>query len=501
MLVTAQKTINNDQMSIESADQANLVNRAMSAFRWVAALRFMGQMVSWLSTIFVIRFLAPEDYGVITLAEVFRTFLVLFSTVGLSQALIKVEHLTGPLIQKTLGLLVVINVCLFLVQFSIAPYAAAFYENEDLEMVLKVLAFTYLIIPWTSVPSSLVARNLQHKKTSKITFFTDVLGSCLSLTLAYLGYGYWALVAAVLFTFTFNCIFFNFIIEYPKLPRFSLKGTEELFKFGAFVALSEVLFVAYNRVDAVIVGKFFEIAEVGFYGVAIQLSTMLMTKTVPLFNVVALPTFARMSSTEGDSNEYLVKTLRFASVLVFPVFFGAAMVGEDLIPLVLSGGWSEVAIIFAILVVSVPFRILAYIISPALLAAGGARINMTNALLTFIALTIGIFLLLPYGLEGVAVAWSLTSICVFGLAVVRGGRYLSLPVMHCLRSFTPAFLVSVIMCIGIYLVDRQFTQMDGFLALYKIPLGGVIYLGAFWLLFRSNLEEIIHVGLRLAGRR
>src|SRR6056297_2441062 len=239
------------QMSSEDTEQSNLIDRAMSAFRWVAALRFLGQLISWLSTIIVIRFLVPEDYGVIALAEVFRTFLVLFSNVGFSQGLMKVENLTEPLIRKTLGLLVVINVLLFIIQFSLAPYAADFYDNEDLETVLRVLAFTYLLIPWSAVPSSLVARNLDHKKTSKITFFTDVLASMLSLTLAYLGYGYWALVAAIVFTAGFNCFWFNRLISYPKLPSFTPGGTEEQFKFGAFVALSEVLFVAYNRVDVV----------------------------------------------------------------------------------------------------------------------------------------------------------------------------------------------------------------------------------------------------------
>ncbi len=52
-------------MPPEEVDQSNLVDRAMSAFRWVAALRFMGQVISWVSTIFVIRFLAPKDYGVL----------------------------------------------------------------------------------------------------------------------------------------------------------------------------------------------------------------------------------------------------------------------------------------------------------------------------------------------------------------------------------------------------------------------------------------------------
>ncbi len=488
-------------MSVEEIDQSNLVDRAMSAFRWVAALRFMGQMISWVSTIFVIRFLAPEDYGVLSLAEVFRTFLVLFSTVGLSQGLMKVENLTRPLIQKTLGLLVIVNVILFLLQFFLASHAARFYGNDDLEMVLKVLAFTYLIIPWTSVPSSLVARDLDHKKTSKITFVTDVLASCLSLTLAYLGYGYWALVAAIVFTALFNCFWFNRIIDYPKLPSFIPGGTEELFKFGAFVALSEVLFVAYNRVDVVIAGKFFDIAQVGLYGVAIQLATMLMIKSVPLFNVVAFPAFARMNASSGDRNDYLITTLGFASTLVFPVFLGVAMVGEEIIGLVLGSNWVQISGLFAIIVVSVPFRILAYVISPAMLAAGGARINMINAFITLVFLTAAIFALLPLGLSGVGIAWSLASICVFVLTVVRGGRLLSLSLKDIISAISPALFTSLLMCAVIYLVDLQLSNVSGLVGLYKIPLGGFVYALILWYFFRGRSEELIRVLMRLMGRQ
>jgi teichuronic acid exporter len=488
-------------MSVEEIDQSNLVDRAMSAFRWVAALRFMGQMISWVSTIFVIRFLSPEDYGVLSLAEVFRTFLVLFSTVGLSQGLMKVENLTRPLIQKTLGLLVIVNVILFLLQFFLAAYAARFYGNDDLEMVLKVLAFTYLIIPWTSVPSSLVARDLDHKKTSKITFVTDVLASCLSLTLAYLGYGYWALVAAIVFTALFNCFWFNRIIDYPKLPSFIPSGTEELFKFGAFVALSEVLFVAYNRVDVVIAGKFFDIAQVGLYGVAIQLATMLMIKSVPLFNVVAFPAFARMNASSGDRNDYLITTLGFASTLVFPVFLGVAMVGEEIIGLVLGSNWVQISGLFAIIVVSVPFRILAYVISPAMLAAGGARINMINAFITLVFLTAAIFALLPLGLSGVGIAWSLASICVFVLTVVRGGRLLSLSLKDIISAISPALFTSLLMCAVIYLVGLRLSTVSGLAGLYKIPLGGFVYAMVLWYFFRGRSEELIRVLMRLMGRQ
>ncbi len=487
-------------MASEEINETNLVNKAMSAFRWVAALRFLGQLVSWLSTIFVIRFLAPQDYGIISLAEVLRTFLVFFSVMGLGQGLMKVKELTPGLVQKTLGLMVLINAGLFLIQFVSAPYIARFYDAPELELVLQILAFSYLLVPWTSIPSSLIARELDHRKTSQVTFISNVLASALSLTLAYLGYGYWALVAAIMFTMAFNCICFNLIHSYPRMPSFNFVGTKEVFSFGAFIAMSDIFYVAYNKVDVAVAGKFFTVAEIGFYGVAIQLATMLMSKSIPLFNVVAFPAFARMNAISGDSNEYLVTTLRFAATVVFPVFLGVAMVGEDLILLVLGSNWVQISGLFTILVVSVPVRILAYVIAPAILAAGGARLDMLNSLITLVFLTLALVVLLPFGLEGVALAWSLASLCLFGVTVVRGGRLLKLPVQAVLSAVYPALLVSLVMCGAIYLVDRQFAEASALVSLYKIPLGAVVYVAVSWFFFRERSEELVRILFRLLGR-
>ena len=396
--------------------------------------------------------------------------------------------------------MVLINGLLFLIQFFCAPYIAHFYNAPELELVLKVLAFTYLFIPWTSIPSSLIARELDHKKTSQITFFSNVLASALSLTLAYLGYGYWALIAAIVFTMAFNCIWFNRILDYPRFPSFSFHGTSEVFKFGAFIAMSDIFYVAYNKIDVAVAGKYFDIAQIGFYGVAIQLATMLMSKSIPLFNVVAFPAFARMNAISGDSNEYLITTLRFASAVVFPVFLGVAMVGEDLILLVLGSNWVQISGLFTILVVSVPFRILAYVITPAVLAAGGARLDMMNSFITLVFLAVAISILLPFGLSGVAFAWSLASLCLFGVILVRGGHLLNLPLMAVFSALTPALLGSLAMCVAIYAVDLQFPAASEVASLYKIPLGALVYALFSWYFFRGRSEELIRVFFRLMGR-
>ena len=488
-------------MPIEEQSQAKLIDKAMSAFRWVAGLRFFGQLISWVSTIFVIRFLSPEDYGVISLAEVFRVFLIFFSAMGLGHGLVKVEKLTPVLVQKTLGLIVLINIGLFCLQFFSAPYVAAFYDNEDLELVLKVLAFTYLFIPWTDVPHSLIARNLDHRLSSKVTFLSAVLSSLLSLTLAYLGFGYWALVAAVVFTMAFDCIGFNLLISYRRIPRFSLDGVGEVFRFGAFIAIADLIYVAYTKVDVALAGKFFTVAEVGLYGVAIQLATMLMSKSIPLFKTVAFPAFARMEAGSEESNSYLLTSLRFASTLIFPVFIGVALVAEELITLVLGENWSEIALLFSILVVTVPFRIMSYVVTPALLAAGGARLDMVNAFITLVFLSASILVLMkPLGFEGVALAWSLASLCLFLLTVVRGGRLLNLPARRLFATLWPALPVTLVMCGVVLLVDWMLPGATGTVALYKIPLAAVVYFLLFWIFFRDNSLELIRVARRLVGK-
>jgi len=487
-------------MPTDEVKQASVVDRAMSAFRWVAALRFVGQLISWLSTILVIRFLVPEDYGIIALAEVVRTFLVFFSTMGLGQGLMKVDELTPELVQKTLGFMLLINSFLFLIQFFSAPFVAQFYGSPELELVLKVLAFTYLLIPWTAIPFSLVARELDHKKTSQVSLISSVLASALSLTMAYLGYGYWSLIAAVIFTQVFNCICFNRLLVYPRVPLFRFHGASEVIKFGAFIAMSDIFYVAYVKIDVALAGKFFDVAQIGFYGVAVQLATMLMSKSIPLFNAVAFPAFARMNAISGESNDYLITTLRFASTLVFPVFLGVAMVGEDLIFLVLGSNWVQISNLFTILVVTVPFRILAYIMAQAVLAAGGARLDMINSLITLVFLSIALVALLSLGLEGVAFAWSLASLCLFGVTVVRGGGLLKLPLRRVLSAFGPALLASLVMCLVIFLVDLEFPGVSELVSLYKIPLGALVY-GLFsWFFFRSRSEELIRVLFRLIGR-
>ena len=57
---------------------ASYSQQVVRSFLWQGGAQIAGQAVSWLATIVVIRFLAPADYGLMAMANVFLGFFFLF---------------------------------------------------------------------------------------------------------------------------------------------------------------------------------------------------------------------------------------------------------------------------------------------------------------------------------------------------------------------------------------------------------------------------------------
>ena len=66
-----------------------IIGKVLSGARWAVILRLFGQAISWLSTIIVVRFISPEDYGLNAMLEAPLELLALLSTFGLDLALVR----------------------------------------------------------------------------------------------------------------------------------------------------------------------------------------------------------------------------------------------------------------------------------------------------------------------------------------------------------------------------------------------------------------------------
>ena len=89
-------------------------SKVMSALRWSAASRLLGQLASWVITIFVIRLLSPGDYGLMAMAMVLVSFLVILNTLGFDAVLVQHKRLDSQTRRQVFGVIIIINVSFFL---------------------------------------------------------------------------------------------------------------------------------------------------------------------------------------------------------------------------------------------------------------------------------------------------------------------------------------------------------------------------------------------------
>jgi len=72
-------------MTSDPSNAPSLRERVVSGVVWLTATRAFGQIITWIITIFVVRLLSPEDYGLMGMAIVFTGVLFLLNEIGLGQ--------------------------------------------------------------------------------------------------------------------------------------------------------------------------------------------------------------------------------------------------------------------------------------------------------------------------------------------------------------------------------------------------------------------------------
>ncbi|KIO47668.1 oligosaccharide flippase family protein, partial [Nitrosospira sp. NpAV] len=137
----------------------------------------------------------------------------------------------------------------------LAPSIAAFFDEERLIPILRVLSLQFLLTIFGTLPGVQLYRQLKFKSLSLIAFSTTIIGSILTLALAFAQFGVWALVLGNLVASVLNVIAINVIAPLNFLPKFSLSGIRNLLSFGGNVTLSRLLWFFYTQADTAIIGK------------------------------------------------------------------------------------------------------------------------------------------------------------------------------------------------------------------------------------------------------
>ncbi|GGD50674.1 oligosaccharide flippase family protein [Erythrobacter arachoides] len=182
------------------AQKGELGHSARQSIVWGAGFQFLNQAVQFGAMLVLVRLLTPADYGTVSLAQAILNGLTVASFAIFVQHALQARDPATIDWQSHWTAGVVINAVIVTITLAVCFALAQSPKYEAIAAPLAVLTLNFVI----GVPASLRQRMLEvnHEwlKLRGLLFSGAVGGLLAALLLAWLGAGYWALVApAVIF--------------------------------------------------------------------------------------------------------------------------------------------------------------------------------------------------------------------------------------------------------------------------------------------------------------
>jgi O-antigen/teichoic acid export membrane protein len=491
----------NNFIEVEKLNEKSTIKfKVISSLFWKLIERGGNQGIQFIVQIILARLLVPEEFGTVALLSVFISLANVFVQSGFNTALIQKKNADERDFSSVFYLTLAIAGLLYAILFISAPYIGAFYANTDLVPLLRVLSIVLFIGALNSIQIAVLSRNLDFKKLFYSSFGGVIISGIVGISMAYMGFGSWALVAQQLSNQFFVAGILWFTVNWRPQLLFSMTRTAQLFSFGWKLLVSALINNLYQNSQSLIIGKLYTPAILAFFNRGQQFPSIIVTNIDGSIQSVMLPALSSQQDNVQRVKEMVRRSIVTSSFFVFPMMIGLAVIAEPLVQLLLTDKWLP----------CVPFLQISCA-TFALMPIHTANLQAVNALgrsdvflkLEIIKLIVGLTILwvsISYGIYAIALGLFLSSILSTFINAYPNLKLLNYSYSQQMKDIIPSLLLAITMGVVIYMLSI-FNLPGPIEMLIQTIIGGLFYFGAAWLLKLECFIYLIDTYRELVDKR
>lgn len=388
---------------------SDLVNKTKKGLQWSAIDRILTHGMQLAISLLLARLLGPSSFGLIGMLAVFIAIANVFVDSGFTSALIRKTNRSESDLVTAFYYNIAMGVVCYLVLYICAPFIAQFYQQTELQSLLRVLGVTVLVNAFTLIPRVMLTVAMDFKTQAKISIISVLISGSIAMILAINGYGVWALVVQTLLTAICTTLLYNLFAPWKPQGKITSEAFNYLFGFGSKLLLSGLLDVIYNNLYQIIIGKKFSPAVVGQFTQANQLASTPASTLTAIIQRVTFPLFSQLQEDSDKMENVYRLTLKMASTLIFPLIVGLGLIAEPLLTSLLGEQWQAAAPLLSVLCLGYMLYPIHSINLNLLQVAGRSDLFLK---LEVFKKTIGVAILLisiPYGVMAMCIGLTATS--------------------------------------------------------------------------------------------
>lgn len=454
---------------------SSLRKKVFSGFLWRFTEKTGANILRLVVSIILARLIVPEIFGIFALALVFTSFADLLVIGGFGMSLVQKENADEVDFSSVFYFTTAVSLLLYALLFFAAPIIADFYEHPEMISIMRVMNLHLFISGFGTAQTAYVNRNLLFKCFFWSTGGGAIVSAAVALTMAFLGFGVWALVAQFLSSAVVSMIILWFTVNWRPTLDFSWHRMKGLYSFGWKLLLSNVISRIYSEIRTLLVGRIYNPAELAYYTRGRSFPELISDTTTTTIGKVFFPAITKKQKSTEAMKNMMRQTMSATSYIMFPMMLGLAIIAEPLVLLLLTEKWIEAVPFLQIACLQFALLPIHSTNMQAINAIGRSDITLKLSILKTIA-DIGVLLLvMRHGVFAIALSTIFTSLIFLPINMQPNSKLINYRFTEQMADVLPYFGLSAVMGAAIYTI--HFLQLSGILTiLLQIISGVAIYI-------------------------
>ena len=428
------------------------------------------------------RLLDPSDYGMTAMLAVFSVIANELQSSGFKTGLINLKSPTHEDYNAVFWFNILAGLAIYVVLWFCAPLIADYYNKPELTPKLIPLSrYVFLGFVFSSfgmAQSAYLTKQMQIKQIAQCGMTATLSSSIVSVILAALGFGYWALATQYLMYIAVNTLLLWYFSPWrPTLftIHYSLfTPLRRLFPFSFRIMLSAIFTQLNNNIMNLLLGRYYGETNTGHYNQAYQWSSKCFLLVGNMLKQVDQTVLVGLHDEKERQLAVLRKMMRFTAFIAFPLLFGLALVSHEFIILAIGEKWAFSASLLPLLCLCGAFMPLSTLLTDAIISQHRSDIYLWNTIALGALQIVLMVSLWQEGIYTMVIAYTLLNILWVFVWHYFARRLMGYRLLHFLKDIVPFALAAA----GVMAVTGFATQMISALwlkLLCKVIIATILY--------------------------
>ncbi len=453
---------------------------------WLLNLRLVLKSIAFVSTLILVRILAPEDFGLVALATSFYALVELMTAFGFEAAIIQTKDATKQHYSTVWTFRMIVSCLMCGITFFSSEAIANFYQEPKLILLTKILSVLFIIKALNNPGMMKINKEMQFKKLFQLQSTVKVTSFIFTISFAFYLQNYFALIIGLYVSALTSVVMSYYISSFR--PTICLKHIGEIFKFSKWMIVNAWLNYLNTRTTEIVLGYMGASRDVGLFNVSNEIAAMPSTEFGAAINKSSYSGYSMVKQDLIKLRTLFTDVLGQTALITIPACIGIYMLSYEISHVILGKGWESTQTIIEYIALASIFSALTTNHMYIYMALGKPRLTtMLSAIRAIIFFAFLIPLSQSQGINGAAKAVLYTSIIYYPIPLLITMRTLTLDIRSYISNIMYVAVSVVVMVLTIFAISEVYTTFEFnnivLLMFIKIFSGAISFTASLYLLW------------------